>query len=88
MNKLLLLDEEKEEGNVTKRCQLCKERKPLSEFYARLTLKGGFFHDCKKCISIITKYNRRKNSPKKTEDLRRYQKNYVKKNKEKIKKTL
>lgn len=52
----------------TKRCKTCGETKPHSEYNARPAAKDGLWGECKACVSIRRKRNRRqaKGRPKPT----------------------
>jgi len=46
---------------IKKRCNTCKQTKPISEFYEDRRVKDGHFGKCKQCLAIYTKiYYRQK----------------------------
>jgi hypothetical protein len=66
-----------------KRCSVCKKKKPIASFYARIGSQDGLRHDCKKCVknrsahwhknnrtkSLKNKAHWRKNNPEKAKSL-------------------
>jgi len=63
-------------------CSICKNKKPLSDFYKKKTTKHGYKSSCKECERILRKDYYSKNKGK--EDLNH--KKYVEKNKQNVNK--
>lgn len=43
-----------------KRCRICKEEKPLTEYFKHKSTRDGFVHECKPCINAVARKYRRK----------------------------
>lgn len=50
---------------MEKRCRMCGETKPITEFYSHPKMADGHLHDCKECFKgkMRTQYHRKMKDP-------------------------
>jgi 5-methylcytosine-specific restriction endonuclease McrA len=66
----------------TKKCSMCKETKPVTEFFKDKRARGGLYSCCKSCHRKKTKRYYEENRAKVLERSRRYQQEHPEKRKE------
>lgn len=61
--------------SATKRCSICRETKPVSDFYKSAQKADGYAYECKACRSVYMAARQKNNPAVRLRDKERYQRN-------------